>query len=242
MKQHEEFVMPRNENKVCKLKKSLYGLKQAPKQWHQKFDDVLLSNVFALNQADKCVYSKFDTSDPNLKLLPNNGAPVSQLEYSRSIGCLIYAMISIRPDIAYAIGRLCRYTRGAISWASNTPTCITNSTMGSEFVALAAAGKKGDWLRDLINEISLWPKPVSTISIRCDSCATLAKAYTQVYNGFVRTQLNLADHLTKGLARDLVHNYGTSQITNVILSEHGHAFPPILIARGPGNISPIKEV
>nr|KAJ0187170.1 hypothetical protein LSAT_V11C900496700 [Lactuca sativa] len=62
MKQPKGFVMPGNEHKVCKSKKSLCGLKQAPKQWHQKFDDVVLSNGFALNQADKCVYSKFDTS------------------------------------------------------------------------------------------------------------------------------------------------------------------------------------
>nr|KAJ0211099.1 hypothetical protein LSAT_V11C400217220 [Lactuca sativa] len=61
MKQPEGFVMPGNEHKVCKLKKSLYGLKQATKQWHQKFDEVVLSNGFALNQPDKCVYSKFDT-------------------------------------------------------------------------------------------------------------------------------------------------------------------------------------
>nr|KAJ0192234.1 hypothetical protein LSAT_V11C800428450 [Lactuca sativa] len=54
MKQPEGFVMPGNEHKVCKLKKSLYGLKQSPKQWHQKFDDVVLFNSFALNQADKC--------------------------------------------------------------------------------------------------------------------------------------------------------------------------------------------
>nr|KAJ0227703.1 hypothetical protein LSAT_V11C100011740 [Lactuca sativa] len=194
MKQPEGFVMPGNEHKVCKLKKSLYGLKQAPKQWHQNFDDVVLSNGFALNHADKCVYSKFDTFgkgvmiclyvddmlifgtdleevdktkkflsssfdmkdmgdsevilgirirkgnngisisqshyiekilkkfnfencssvstpiDPSLKLLPNKGSPVSQLEYSRAIGCLMYAMISTRPDIAYAVGRLSRYT------------------------------------------------------------------------------------------------------------------------------------
>ena len=51
-----------HENKVCKLVKSLYGLKQAPKQWHQKFDEIVLSNGFVLNQADKCVYSKFDDS------------------------------------------------------------------------------------------------------------------------------------------------------------------------------------
>nr|KAJ0196246.1 hypothetical protein LSAT_V11C700351050 [Lactuca sativa] len=53
IKQPEGFVMPGNEHNVYKLKKSLYGLKKAPKQWHQKFDDVVLSNGFALNQADK---------------------------------------------------------------------------------------------------------------------------------------------------------------------------------------------
>nr|GEV04249.1 zinc finger, CCHC-type [Tanacetum cinerariifolium] len=62
MKQPEGFVMPGNEHKVCKLVKSLYGLKQAPKQWHQKFDEVVLTSGFLLNQSDKCVYSKFDSS------------------------------------------------------------------------------------------------------------------------------------------------------------------------------------
>ncbi|CAM9001921.1 unnamed protein product [Rhodiola kirilowii] len=46
MKQPEGFIMPGHENKVCKLIKSLYGLKQAPKQWHQKFDEVILSSGF----------------------------------------------------------------------------------------------------------------------------------------------------------------------------------------------------
>ncbi|GJZ04997.1 zinc finger, CCHC-type containing protein [Tanacetum coccineum] len=62
MKQPKGFVMPGNEHKVCKLVKSLYGLKQAPKQWHQKFDEVVLSSGFHLNQSDKCIYSKFDSS------------------------------------------------------------------------------------------------------------------------------------------------------------------------------------
>ncbi|GKC58417.1 zinc finger, CCHC-type containing protein, partial [Tanacetum coccineum] len=60
MNQPHGFIMHGNENKVCKLIKSLYRLKQAPKQWHQKFDEVVLSNGYLLNQADKCVYSKFD--------------------------------------------------------------------------------------------------------------------------------------------------------------------------------------
>ena len=43
MEQPEGFVVPGQEHKVCKLVKSLYGLKQAPKQWHQKFDKVVLA-------------------------------------------------------------------------------------------------------------------------------------------------------------------------------------------------------
>ncbi|GJV44927.1 zinc finger, CCHC-type containing protein, partial [Tanacetum coccineum] len=165
MKQPEGFVTPGNEHKVCKLVKSLYGLKQAPKQWHQKFEEVVLSSGFLLNQSDKCVYSKFSSSDkgviiclyvddmlifgtdrnqvdknkkflsskfsmkdmgevdvildcslvstpmdPIEKLKPNTGKPVDQLKYSRAIGCLMYAMTSTRPDIAYAVGRLSRFT------------------------------------------------------------------------------------------------------------------------------------
>ena len=101
--------------------------------------------------------------------------------------------------------------------------------MESEFVALDAAGKEAEWLRNLIFEIPLWPKPISPIPIFCDSQSTLAKAYSNVYNGksrnlgvrhsfirelithsvisvvFVRTHNNLADHLTKSLAKELVY-------------------------------------
>ena len=62
MNQPEGFKVKGQEMKVCKLVRSLYGLKQAPKQWHQKFDDVVLANGFKINQSDKCVYSKFDDS------------------------------------------------------------------------------------------------------------------------------------------------------------------------------------
>ncbi|GJZ25552.1 zinc finger, CCHC-type containing protein [Tanacetum coccineum] len=320
--QPQGFIMLGNENKVCKLIRSLYELKQAPNQWHQKFDKVVLSNGYLLNQADKCVYSKFDESgilssrfsmkdmgeadvilsirikhesngiaisqthyiemvlkkfnyfectlvstpmDTSEKLMSNNGQAVSQLEYSKVIDCLMYAMTCTRPDIAFTVGKLSRYTSnpvtqhwqaiqrvlkylkktidyrliytgypsvlegytdaswisntednsstsgwvfllgsGAIYWASKKQTCITGSTMEFEFVALAATGKEAE------------------------CAATLAKAYSQMYNGksrhlgarhnmirelitngvvsieFIRSQQNLADHLTKRLARDLV--------------------------------------
>ncbi|CAM8895716.1 unnamed protein product [Rhodiola kirilowii] len=373
MKQPEGFVVTGQEHKVCKLVKSLYGLKQAPMQWHQKFDEVVLSDGFILNQSDKCVYSKFDDSgngviiclyvddmlilgtnircinhtkeflsskfsmkdmgeaevilgirieriegglaltqshyiekvlkkykyldchpvntpfESSKHLLPNKGAPVSQLEYSRVIGSLMYAMTSTRPDIAFAVGKLSRYTSnpskdhwravhrvlrylkgtmnlglvysefpsviegysdaswisneedhsstsgwvfllggGAISWASKKQTCISSSTMESEFVALAAASKEAEWLKNMIHEIPLWERPISPILIHCDSAAALAKVYSHVYNGksrhlgvrhsavrelithgvisvnFVKSQQNLADHLTKGLVREVI--------------------------------------
>nr|GEV34316.1 zinc finger, CCHC-type [Tanacetum cinerariifolium] len=152
--------------------------------------------------------------DPGEKLKPNTGKPMDQLEYSRAIGCLMYAMTSTRVDIAYAIGRLSRFTSnpsrqhwqaitrinhvedssstsgwvfllggGAILWASKKQTYIIGSTIESEFVALAATGKEAEWLRNLIHEILIWPKPIVSISIRCDSAAILAKAYSQMYNG-----------------------------------------------------------
>nr|GEZ07663.1 hypothetical protein [Tanacetum cinerariifolium] len=136
------------------------------------------------------------------KLKPNTGKPVDQLEYSRAIHYLMYAMTSNRPDIAYAVGKLSRFTSnpsrqhwkvitrafkylrgGVILWAFKKQTCITGSTMESEFVALVAAGKEAKWLRNLMHEIPIWIKPIAPISIRCDSASKMAKAYSQVYNG-----------------------------------------------------------
>jgi hypothetical protein len=56
MTQPDMFVVKSQDDKVCKLVKFLYGLKQAPKQWHEKFDVTLISAVFSINEADRCVY------------------------------------------------------------------------------------------------------------------------------------------------------------------------------------------
>jgi len=371
MNQPEGFVVKGQENKVCKLIRSLYGLKQAPKQWHQKFDNIVLANGFKINQSDKCVYSKFDNGkgviiclyvddmlifgtdldevnktktflsksfsmkdlgqadvilgirivrgngtvsltqshyikkvvkkfnesvsthfatpmDPSIKLVRSSGTPISQLEYASLVGSLMYAMTSTRPDIAFAIGRLSQFTSnpskehwqalkivlrylkktidygltytgepsilegftdaswisnkedfsstsgwvfllggGAISWASKKQTCITDSTMASEFIALASCCQEAEWLRNVLSEVDLWVKLMSPLAIHyCDSASSIAKAYREVYNGksrhigvrhsyvremikdgnvtidFVRSNLNLADTFTKPLPRD----------------------------------------
>nr|GEX62204.1 zinc finger, CCHC-type [Tanacetum cinerariifolium] len=327
MKQPKGFVMSGNEHKVCKLVMSLYGLKQAPKQWHQKFDEVVLSSGFHLNQFNKYVYSKFDNSDKGViiclyiddmlifgtdqnqvdetkkflssifsmkdmgeagvilgikikrknkgipitlsyyiekilkkfnredcspvstlmnmieKLKPNTRKPVDQLEHSRAIGCLMIVITQSyyiekilkkfnREDCSSVstlmdpVEKLKPNTRkpvdqlewlldmngwvfllggGAISWASKKQTCITGSTMESKFVALAAAGKESEWLRNLIHEIPIWPKPIAPISIRCDSAPIMARVYSQIYNGKSRHLALAAAGKESEWLRNLIH-------------------------------------
>ena len=56
MDQPKGFISLGQEKKVCRLVKSLYSLKKTPKQWHEKFEKVMMSNGFTINECDKCVY------------------------------------------------------------------------------------------------------------------------------------------------------------------------------------------
>ena len=47
--------------------------------------------------------------DINLHLSKNTSQSISQLEYSRIIGSLMYVMNCTRPDIAYSVSKLSRY-------------------------------------------------------------------------------------------------------------------------------------
>nr|GEV53409.1 zinc finger, CCHC-type [Tanacetum cinerariifolium] len=155
-----------------------------------------VKTAFLNGEIDDEVYM----NQPQGFIIPDNeDKAVSQLEYFRMIGCLMYVTTSTRPDISFSVGKLSSNYR-----------------------------KEAEWFRNLILEIPLWSKPIAPIFIRCNSAATFAKAYSQMYNEksrhlgvkysmicelimngvisieFVRSQQNLVDHLTKGLARDLV--------------------------------------
>ena len=47
--------------------------------------------------------------------------------------------------------------------------------MAVEFVALASCFKEVEWLRNLLIEILIWPKPMPPASIHCASEATLSR-------------------------------------------------------------------
>ncbi|KAL1225866.1 Retrovirus-related Pol polyprotein from transposon TNT 1-94 [Cardamine amara subsp. amara] len=372
MKQPEGFVVPGQEHKVCRLVKSLYGLKQAPKQWHEKFDNVMMSNGFNINECDKCIYikvtpsgyillclyvddmliigsnndiiqqtknmlsSQFDMKDmgladvilgikitrtsdritlsqthyaekildkfkkyttgtaktpvdSQLHLTKNSGEPVSQVEYARVIGSLMYLTNCTRPDLAHAVNVLSRYTSNpghkhwkaitrvlnylqytksyglhygkepavlegysdanwisdsknskstsgyvftlggaAVSWKSSKQTLLARSTMESEFIALDKAAEEAEWLRNFLEDIPMWEKPVPALRVHCDSQSAIARALSNLYNGksrhirrrhktirhlistgvitidYIKSADNLADPFTKGLARDQV--------------------------------------
>lgn len=65
MKQPEGFVMPKNKHKVCKLIIHCLG-------WNKHLNSGIkslicfLSDGFSLNQSDKCVHRKFDSSSKGI--------------------------------------------------------------------------------------------------------------------------------------------------------------------------------
>ncbi|GJS87279.1 hypothetical protein Tco_0769915 [Tanacetum coccineum] len=178
-----------------------------------------------------------------MHLSKNRGVDVAQLEYSRIISMLIYLMTCIRLDLAYAVGRLSRYTSipsdlhwkamtrvlhylrhsrdyglhyyrypaviegysdanwisdikdsrstsgyvftlegAAISWKSSKQTVIAKSTMESKFITLDKCREEAEWLRQFVEDIPRWPKPLTTISIHCDSQSAIDRSHSIMYN------------------------------------------------------------
>ncbi|GJZ77916.1 zinc finger, CCHC-type containing protein [Tanacetum coccineum] len=146
MNQPQGFIMLGNENKVCKL---INKFDESGKGVIicLYVDDML---IFGTDQVQKVLkkFNYFDCTlmstpmDTSEKLMPNNGQSVSQLEYSRVIGCRMYAMTCTRPNITFVVGKLSSLTYTGYpsvlegytdaSWISNTKD--NSSTSGWVFL------------------------------------------------------------------------------------------------------------
>ncbi|XP_071939234.1 uncharacterized protein [Coffea arabica] len=117
---------------------------------------------------------------------------------------------------------------GAIAWKSARQTIIARSTMESEFVALELIGTEAEWLRNFLANIPSTKDLLPPVSIHCDCQAAIAIAKNKSYNcksrhmrlrhdvvkqllrdgiisiDYVKSELNLADPLTKPVGRKLI--------------------------------------
>lgn len=55
--------------------------------------------------------------------------------------------------------------------------------MATKCVALASTTQDAEWLTNLLYEIPLWPKPMSSILMHCDNEATVSREHSQMCNG-----------------------------------------------------------
>ena len=72
---------------------------------------------------------------------------------------------------------------GVISCKSSKQPCLARSTMEAELIALKLTDHESEWLRNLLDDIPLWGKSSSPVSIHCDSQATTVVANNSNYNG-----------------------------------------------------------
>ncbi|WJZ87171.1 hypothetical protein VitviT2T_006572 [Vitis vinifera] len=131
---HDDMLIVGSDDKMITSTKNMLNSRFDMKD--MRLADVILgikikrtSDELVLSQShyvDK-ILGKFDKDnsgvartpvDVTLHLSKNKGESVSQVEYSRVIGSLMYLMSCTRPDIAYAVSKLSRYTSnpGAKHW------------------------------------------------------------------------------------------------------------------------------
>ena len=69
-----------------------------------------------------------------------------------------------------------------VLWKSSKQTVIARSIMESKSIALDKCGEEVEWLRNLLEVISEWLKPVPAICIHYDSQSAIGRAQSNMYN------------------------------------------------------------
>ena len=125
-------------------------------------------------------------------------------------------------------GYVFNFGGGTVTWKSAKQTVLTKSSRDSEFIALELAGSEAEWLRNFLADIPLGSKPIPSVSIHYDNKSAICTAKNKTFNGksrhirlrhniikqllktgvisidYVRSEVNLADPLTKPLGRNQI--------------------------------------
>ena len=107
MEQPEGFeVGTKEEDLVCRLRKSLYGLKQALRVWNQKIRNFLKSIGFNQTYSDPCVYINKET-----EVIVAMWVDDLIIFRKDMVSSLMYAMLATRPDLAQSIQQISQFSQ-----------------------------------------------------------------------------------------------------------------------------------
>ncbi|KAE8699949.1 hypothetical protein F3Y22_tig00110569pilonHSYRG00219 [Hibiscus syriacus] len=148
---------------------------------------------------------------------------MAKVPYSNVVGCLMYAMVCTRPDLAHTVSQVCKYMSkpgyvdsdyvgdldnrrsttgyvftlggGPICWKSTVQSVVELSTTEAEYMAAAEAAKEALWLTSLVKELGVQQGGVQLL---CDNQSAIHLAKNQK----VHTDENATDMFTKLVTTD----------------------------------------
>ena len=88
--------------------------------------------------------------DPSIHLKNNNGSLISQFEYAKIIGSVMFLMNCTRPDIAYAVSRLSRYKHNPAREHLNAITRLLKYLKGTMNLVEPYIGRSSNGIRRLL--------------------------------------------------------------------------------------------
>ncbi|KAE8721388.1 hypothetical protein F3Y22_tig00016106pilonHSYRG00031 [Hibiscus syriacus] len=146
----------------------------------------LLANHFKLS-SEQCPKTDKEAED------------MTKVLYSNVVGCLMYAMVCTRPDLALVVSQVCKYMSkpdyagdldnrrsttgyvftlggGPIYWKSTVQSVVALFTTEAEYMAAAEATKETLWLNGLVNGLGVQHGGVQLL---CDNQSTIHLAKNQ---------------------------------------------------------------
>jgi hypothetical protein len=137
--------------------------------------------------------------------------------------------ISDADDMKATSGYIFTIGGAVVSWRSRKQTILTKSTMEAELVAFESATTEAEWLKEILMDLPMVDKPVTTILLHCDNQSMITivgnakenakfsrhvkrriKSVKHLRNTeeivveYINTARNLVDPFTKGLAHAVI--------------------------------------